>query len=68
MPVAALSIGARKAVDDRGFRDFEVWQPQYRFRGASFSIALLFFLHHPWPPRHGLIMHLSTVKLGPDCA
>lgn len=50
MPVAALGIGTGKTVEDSGFRDFEVWQPQHRFRGTSFRIALLILLHHPWPP------------------
>ena len=36
--VAALSIGTGKAVEDSGFRDFEVWQPQDRFRGTSFAL------------------------------
>ncbi len=32
MPIAALSIGAGKTVEDRGFRGFEVGQSQDRFR------------------------------------
>jgi hypothetical protein len=36
VPIAALSIGTGKAVEDSGFRDFEVWQPEHQFRGPPF--------------------------------
>ena len=42
MPIAALGIGTGKAVEDSGFRDFEVWQPQDRFRARRFSLRLVF--------------------------
>ena len=62
VPVAALSIGAGKAVEDSGFRDFEVWQPQHRFRGPSFCIALMICFITRGLQRHGLIMHLLTLS------
>src|SRR5262249_48005661 len=68
VPVAALSIGTGKAVEDRGFRDFEVWQSQHRFRGTSFRIALLILLHHPWPPPPPADHVPADTKLGPVCA
>jgi hypothetical protein len=51
VPVPALSIGTGKAIEDSRFGDFEVWQPQHRFRCPSLGIVLLLLLHHPWPPQ-----------------
>src|SRR5215470_760853 len=48
--IAPLCIWARQTVENRGFRDLKVWQPQNRFGGPFFGIALLFWLHDPWPP------------------
>ena len=49
MAIAALGIGARKAVEDRGFRGFEVGQSQDRLRTTAL-FATRFSLHDLWPP------------------
>jgi hypothetical protein len=67
VPVPALGIGTGKAVEDSGFRDFKVWQPQHRFGGPSFGIALLFLLHYPWPPSPRVDHAPADTKLGPVC-
>src|ERR1035441_4242391 len=50
MPIAALSIGAVKAVEDRGFRGFEVGQSQDRLRATALVFATRLSLHDLWPP------------------
>jgi hypothetical protein len=58
VPVAALSIGTGKAVEESGFRDFEVWQPQHLFRGAPFALRFGFCFISRGLHRHGMIMYL----------
>jgi site-specific recombinase XerD len=50
MPIAALSIGAGKAVEYRRLRDFEVGQSQDRLRATALVIATRLSLHDLWPP------------------
>jgi hypothetical protein len=50
MPVTALSVGTRKAVEDGGLCDLEVRQAQDRFGSKKFPLASNFLLHDQWPP------------------
>jgi hypothetical protein len=50
VPVGALSIGAGKAVEDSGFRDFEVWQPQHRFSRPGLLHCTYDFASSPVAP------------------
>src|ERR1700687_3128442 len=48
MPITALSIGAGKTVEDRGFRGFEVGQSQDRFGAPALFFPIRFLLHDLW--------------------
>jgi hypothetical protein len=50
MPVAALSVGARKTVENRGLCGLKVRQPQDRLGSTEPPPAAGFLLHDPWPP------------------
>jgi len=59
MPVAALSIRARKAVNDCGFGNFEIRQSKDSFRYGAFA-------SWPWPPtpRFNRLAQ-NLIRLGP---
>jgi hypothetical protein len=50
VPVAVLSVGAGKTIENRGFRYFGVGQSQDRFPGIALSLAVVLSLHDLWPP------------------
>jgi FMN-dependent NADH-azoreductase len=50
LKVAALSVGAGKAVENRGFRGFEVGQSQDRLRASAFFFTTTGSLHDLWSP------------------
>lgn len=66
--IAPLRIWARQTAENRGFRDFKIWQPQDRFGGASFGFASLYLLHDPWPPPPRVDHAPANPKLSPVCA
>jgi hypothetical protein len=50
MPITALSVGTRQAVDDGGLCDLEVRQAQDRLGSKKFPLASNLLLHDQWPP------------------
>jgi hypothetical protein len=48
--IAALSIRAGQAIENRGLRDFKIWQSQDGFCRGTFLFASGLSLHLLWPP------------------
>jgi hypothetical protein len=63
--LAALSVRAGEAVEDRGLRDFKVRESQDRFYGTPFFFASWLSLHFLWPPKPQV--HPATIRIQVVC-